>query len=452
MKNVRKWLSVVLCVLLLFGTMAAAVSAEEAEAPVKVTLSPKMINDPGDGFYLNPNITCKPDKDKMGFTLELIDYDAQLWDNIGWVISADRLEKYPYLFLNLPEATGPQDEGMAFSLVFWWLDNPDAGVSYYYSYERVNAFPGNVMVDLPGVIERDIGGYRGANFMIALYIGLKPDDPVSYRGPVHFNEAYLCSQPVPVEGYGEEPPEPTQPAVPDGQAGHMLRYELPAFAQDTTEVAGKPGFSWLMGAGAQAVPGEGGKGFTMRRAADAQENMVNIAWVVPYEQLAQTPYLVIDIGNYGRMDEGPRVQIYSYWEHVNGSYALFDGIKNRSVPANELSGINAFNLKYAVDNVREELHGTDGIAIIVALDLNDARIDGTVLEDLTVSEAYLMGWEPGYEGTGLFSEMDAPGALTQPTAAGSGGEAGFPWVPVLIGAGAVIVVAVVAILYLRRKK
>ena len=251
----------------------------------------------------------------------------------------------------------------------------------------------------------------------------------------------------------------------------MIRYNLPAYTEDHVEE--DTGFSWLMSVdgngncNVDCKPGADGKGFVMKRADGADAAAVNIAWVVPYEQLAQTPYLILEFGNEGRPDEGPQVAIYSYWEHVVGSLAVFDGMGLKYHGANGFNGVNAFNLKYAVDGVREDLHGEDGIAIIVGLDLSSARTDGTVLDDLIVKDAYLMGWEDGYAGTGLFTEMGNEPAPTDPTTPGTqsgtptnptdkpadGGESkgSFPWVWVCVAAG-VVVIAVAVVIVIKTKK
>ena len=257
--------------------------------------------------------------------------------------------------------------------------------------------------------------------------------------------------------------KPTQPPVPDGDVAHLIRYELPAFTEDYT--VEETGCQWLMSADVTVEPKE--KGFVMRRSEGSNAAAVNIAWVVPDEQLAQTPYLILEFGNEGRPDEGPQVQIYSYWEHVVGSLAVFDGMGTKSHGANGLNGVNAFNLKYAVDGVKEELHGEDGIAIIVALDLSAARTDGTVLDDLVITDAYLMGWEDGYAGNGLFVDMgsttpteptstEPATPATQPTDKpsenGDGNQASFPWVWVCVAAGVVVVAAVIAVLIFKGKK
>ena len=259
--------------------------------------------------------------------------------------------------------------------------------------------------------------------------------------------------------------KPTQPPVPDGDTAHMIRYNLPAYTADHVEE--DTGFSWLMSADVTVEPKD--KGFVMRRSEGADAAAVNIAWVVPDAQLAQTPYLVIEIANEGRPDEGPQVAIYSYWEHVVGSLAVFDNMGVKYHGANGLNGVNAYNLKYAVDNVREDLHGEDGIAIIVGLDLSSARTDGTVLDDLVITDAYLMGWEDGYAGSGLFVDMGNEPATpttakpdTQPTQSGNNNnnnnepaaaDKGTPtWLWIAIGGAVVVVAVVVAVVVLGKKK
>ena len=116
--------------------------------------------------------------------------------------------------------------------------------------------------------------------------------------------------------------------------------------------------------------------------------------------------------------------------------------------------------------MREDLHGEDGIAIIVGLDLSSARTDGTVLDDLIVKDAYLMGWEDGYAGTGLFTEMGneptTPSTAkpdTQPTQGGNNNEPaandgkGTPiWLWIAIGGAVVVAAVVVAVVVLGKKK
>ena len=231
--------------------------------------------------------------------------------------------------------------------------------------------------------------------------------------------------------------KPTQPAVPQLDPSREIRYQLQGYAADQVD---EHGYGFLLSTGEDGKPNvqvtPADKGITLQRAEGFQEGLINIAWVVPYEQLSQTPYLVLDIGNDGRKDEGPRVRIYPYWEGIAGSSALFDAVPEE-IGANSLHGVNRFPLKYAVDSVPENLHGE----IIVSMKIQCT--DGTTLEPLVIRDAYLLGYQEGAGPAG-----DTASASPEP-----GSQNGLP-VGLIAGiaaaAAAVIIAAVVFIV--RRKK
>ncbi len=212
---------------------------------------------------------------------------------------------------------------------------------------------------------------------------------------IDFEYFYLSN----VDQDGVKYEKPVQPAVPEGDPSKMIKFQLGNFTEDNTTEG--LGYQWLMSRdenntekySVKITPN--GNGFTMERDDSYAGNTVNIAWVVPYEQLATTPYLAVEIGNEGRNDEGPRTFIYPYWEHVANSQKLFD-ILPAPIGANSLNGTTKFPLKYAVDSVKENLHGPDGIAIILSITI-DSKSDGTTLEPLQVLDAYLFGYEEGGE-------------------------------------------------------
>lgn len=233
---------------------------------------------------------------------------------------------------------------------------------------------------------------------------------------------------------------PTMPPVPDGNPAHAVTYPLKAYATDTVD---ENGYGWLMSVGADGAPtivcapDAQNEGFTLQRAEGRTEEYVNIAWVVPYEQLAKTPYLVLDIANTGRKDEGCKINMFTYWEGVGGSAAYFDDIGQGEVFANTMTGINKWPLKYAVDHMPENEHGNHGIAIILRLYID--RTDGTTTEPLRINRAYLLGYD----------ESATP---SQPAGDTPNADAtSFPWLTVGIVAAVVVAVAVV-IVFVKRKK
>ncbi|MBR7092506.1 MAG: hypothetical protein IKI50_04900 [Clostridia bacterium] len=430
----KKTLSCLLCAMLLLTLLAAAVPAAADDNYYRFKATTSGWHD-SDGGYYATGIQIEAGKDE--YEIILTEHESGV-NRCLWSTFNEIVMDYPFLWIE--------------------MENPDAAekitISKYWDMEPELEIPvqeGLYCVHLYELLlEQDTIGYT----YIVPYV--KKDQTLTIK------QMYLSA----TDENGDIYVMPTQPPVPDGQAGHMIRYDMPAYTEDHVEE--DTGYSWLMSEGCDVVPGADGKGFTLARADGSDLPAINIAWVVPYEQLAQTPYLVVEIGNEGRPDEGPQVAIYSYWEHVVGSLAVFDGMGSRNHGANGLNGVNAYNLKYAVDNVKEELHGEDGIAIIIGLNLANARTDGTVLDELVVKDAYLMGWEDGYAGDGLFVDMDLTAPTdpttpstqsgtpaTQPTdkpADGGESEGSFPWLIVGIVAAVVVVGVVVAVIVIKKKK
>ena len=262
--------------------------------------------------------------------------------------------------------------------------------------------------------------------------------------------------------------KPVQPTVPLLDPDKEIRYQLKSYDRQTVD---ENGYGFLMSIGTngetniKATPSD--KGVTLESPDGATGEAMNIAWVVPYEQLEKTPYLVIDIANEGREDEGPRTNIFAYWEGVAGSTAVFDLVPE-AIGANSLNGITRLPLKYAVDSVPENLKGENGIAIIVTLGVE--RTDGTTFDPLVIRDAYLLGYEEGAQpvdpdqtsgsaentvGSTTAGDAttdissDATTAASQPSEDAGG-------VPVALIVGIVVAVAAVAVvvivLVVRRKK
>ena len=239
---------------------------------------------------------------------------------------------------------------------------------------------------------------------------------------------------------------PTMPPVPDGDEAHAVKYQLKAYAADTVD---ENGYGWLMSVADDGTPtivctpDAQNIGFTLQRAEGRKEEYVNVAWVVPYEQLAKTPYLVLDIANTGRKDEGSKINMFSYWEGAGGNAAYFDNIGHGEVFANTLTGVNKWPLKYAVDQLGETARGDRGIAIILRLYID--RTDGTTSEPLRINQAYLLGYEDGYEEGG--NHYTTPGS----DEGSNDGHSAFPWliVGIVVAAAAG---AAVAVILLKRKK
>ncbi|MHB1454169.1 MAG: hypothetical protein ACYCYM_09505 [Saccharofermentanales bacterium] len=245
--------------------------------------------------------------------------------------------------------------------------------------------------------------------------------------------------------------KPVQPLVPDGDPSKEIRYQLEPFAEDTVD---ENGFGFMMSADCDITPEE--KGFTMKRSDSSDAEAINIAWVVDYAQLETTPYLVFEIGNEGRADQGPRLVVYAYWEGVVGSFAKFDLIPV-SIGANSLTGVNKMPLKYAVDGVPENSHGDKGIAIIFALQIND-RTDGTSTEPLKVTDAYLLGYEEGGEtttssesGSKTGSEAESQSSSLVTSVPVAGNEDSNLVIYIIIGS-TVLAAAVVAIVIIAKKR
>ena len=125
-----------------------------------------------------------------------------------------------------------------------------------------------------------------------------------------------------------------------------------------------------------------------------------------------------------------------------GSGAFFDVIPSE-IGATSLNGTTRFPLKYAVDNVKEELHGEDGIAIIIAVGINE-RADGTTLDPLLVENAYLYNVKEGWENYSL--DDDAAGG-------GNGASGGIGIiVGILVGSVVIAAIVVVVMVFAFKKK
>ena len=419
MKKALTWL---LCVTLLLTCMAACLSFSAA-AETRVKMLDLQAGYKG-GHFEEIN-------DGLGFKGDLREMPPEGWGYL-YINLAEEIETTPYLVYQVSVCDG----GWCTICPNGWI-NPSEAVNLEKDGERH-------VIDLRPYLE------EYPSLCICMTMAAEMEFPLMYLTDTDDDGNVFVYV------------KPTQPPVPDGQEGHMIRYNMPAYTEDHVEE--DTGYQWLMNADVHIVPGADGKGFTMSRADSSTVKASNIAWVIPYEEIEKTPYLIVDIGNEGRPDEGPQVSIYAYWEHVFGSGAYFDGMRAKYHGANGLNGVNAFNLKYAVDNVKEELHGEDGIAIIIALNWEDARTDGTVLDDLIINDVYLMGWEDGYAGDGLFVDMgkttpteptDPSTPATQPTdkpADGGESKGSFPWVWVCVAVGVVVVAAAVVIVIKMKKK
>ena len=423
MKKALTWL---LCVTLLLTCMAACLSFSAA-AETKVKLLDLYAQYKG-GHFEEIN-------DGLGFKADMSETTPEGWGYL-YINLAEAIETTPYLVYQCNVCNG----GWCTICPNGWINGSEA-VNLEKDGERH-------VFDLRPYLE------EYPSLCICLTMESEMDFPLAYLTDTDEDGNVFVYV------------KPTQPPVPDGQEGHMLRYDMPAYTEDHIEE--DTGYQWLMHTDITAEPGENGKGFRLRRKEGSDIAAANIAWVIPYEEIEKTPYLIVDIGNEGRPDEGPQVSIYAYWEHVVGSGAYFDGMRAKYHGANGLNGVNAFNLKYAVDNVKEELHGDDGIAIIIALDWSAARSDGTVLDDLIVNDVYLMGWEDGCAGDGLFVDMgkttptdpttpstQSGTPATQPTdkpADGGESKGSFPWVWVCVAVGVVVVAAAVVIVIRMKKK
>ncbi|MBR7092788.1 MAG: hypothetical protein IKI50_06350 [Clostridia bacterium] len=455
-RTLRKGTVCLLCLLLLIGLFCPAAAAKE-ETPVKITLSPLAVQDLEQNFYKEVNITCKPYPDKMGCTLELIDYDFRQWDDIGWAISKDWLKQYRYLFLDFPEQTGSGAEGMYITLALWWIDNPSAGVHHYFSWKPVKEMTGTNMVDLMEVNENYLSGYMGQKLLIALYICVNKDESPDTWGPVEVNEVYLSNVPQAQEGYGEPPAPPRLPDVPVGDMSKTERYDLLAYEDSQYDLG------WDLGAnGVKVVPTEDHRGFTMERSPDTKEDCTNVAWVVPYEQLEKTPYLAIEFGNEGRNDEGPLIYMFTFFENVvptiAATYNDFGGDRR----AHTFAGLQTFNQKAAIDNcIDEDNPDSKSDLVAIILGIRFLRTDGSTYEPLQVKQAFLFNYNEDAFATQPSENTTDPTAdpgttptapTTAPTSATPAESNGFPWIVVGIVAACVVAAAVVVVVVLRLRK
>ena len=425
----KKLLAVLMTVLLLCGSFAIFPASAEGD---KIVFLPTQTADYTDGgWYATGGVSAGESYGDEG--LDITATFRTLWAFYDAVAN-----KYPYLII---EVESGMENLSRFTATHMW----HSGEDNQKDIDLTGADQGPICVNLFELLK----GEESPNG--ALYLTPYID------GRVVFKKLYISN--TDLEGNVYVPP--TQP-IPMWGTGKMLRYDLPAYDDGdyTTPIEGTNyGYGWLMVQPDGSIPVQitehkDGKGFWMERKEGFEGwTAANIAWVVPYEQLEKTPYLIFDIANEGRPDEGPQVNIYAYWEGIVGSGAFFDGME-MTVGANGLNGVNAFNLKYAVDNVKEDLHGEYGIAIIVALDWSKERSDGTCLEPLKINDVYLAGFEGGVDSAESFEDhYNNPTQATTTTAADNGTEGGeFPIVPVAIAAAAVIVIAAVAVIVIKKKK
>jgi hypothetical protein len=345
-----------------------------------------------------------------------------------WAFTNNVIEKYPYLHF---EVENPENT-TKFTFTKYWGGAPELEYTNFDGPQCINV--------LTMLKDQDTIGYT----YIVPYVNVDTQLKIKYM--------YLSN----VDQDGNVYVPPTQPRPMWREDGKQIRFDMPAYTENNLyEMVNETyGYGWLMSDGIKISNHEDGKGFWMERAEDSELDYINIAYVVPYEQIEKTPYLVVDVANEGRSDEGAQVSIYSYWEGMIGSAAYFDGMEGLFHGANGLNGVNIYNLKYAVDQVKEDLHGPYGIAIIVQLNLSGVRSDGTCLDPLKIDDLYLMGWEGGTDtNIELEQYMNNPTTPTTTAPAADGDTAGkFPIIPVAIAAAAVIVIAAVVVVVLKKKK
>ncbi|MBQ8732572.1 MAG: hypothetical protein IJY82_07065 [Oscillospiraceae bacterium] len=341
-----------------------------------------------------------------------------------WAVSNSILESMPYLYY--------KSDGNLTRMTATWYCNvePEIDMPYEEGEHCIN------LMEL--VAEQDTIGW----VYIIPYVwteGVTATSEMEYM--------YLSN----VDEEGNVYEKPVQPLAPATSPSMEERWQLKANTQDDVD---DEGYGWLMDVNNIKITLDGddtdGKdGFTMERAEGSSAAAYNIAWVVPYEVVEQYPYLAIEIGNEGRLDQGPRVSIYAYWEHVVGSGAYFDVIP-AEIGATSLNGTTRFPLKYAVDNVKEELHGEDGIAIILAVAINE-RSDGTTLDPLLVENAYLYNVKEGWEN--YSPEDGATGDDSAPQGGNSNeGGAGDLWIIIGILGGAVVIAAILVVILIVASK
>lgn len=334
-----------------------------------------------------------------------------------WAVTNAILETMPYLYYKT-------DGGMnKFTVSHYWDVEPEIDLPIEEGEHCIN------LLEL--VEEYDTIGWT----YIVPYVWVE-----GVEGTSEFEYFYLSN----MDEEGNVYEKPVQPLAPATSPAMEERWQLKADTQDNVD---DQGYGWLMDVDNIKITLDGddtdGKdGFTMERAEGSEATAFNIAWVVPYEIVEQYPYLAVEIGNEGRLDQGPRVSIYAYWEHVVGSGAFFDVIPSE-IGATSLNGTTRFPLKYAVDNVKEELHGEDGIAIIIAVGINE-RADGTTLDPLLVENAYLYNVKEGWENYSL--DDDAAGG-------GNGASGGIGIiVGILVGSVVIAAIVVVVMVFAFKKK
>lgn len=350
---------------------------------------------------------------------------------ILWAFTNDTVESHPMLYFKL----GDNSSGIKkITISKNWDTEPEIELTIADGENAVNLFE---LLSSQSTI-----GYS----YVVVYIGSKDKNET---GVIDY--MYLSN--VGTDGKIYE--KPVQPLVPEGDPSKEIRYQLESFEADKVD---ENGYGFLMSADCAVKPE--GKGFTLQRKEGSKAEAINIAWVVPYEQLETTPYLAFEVANEGRSDQGPRLVVFPYWESVVGSAAKFDLIPTY-IGANSLNGTTKLPLRYAVDLVPENLHGEKGIAIIFALQINE-RTDGTSTEPLVINDVYLLGYKEGgesYVASETISGDDTSDAVSETSAesssipvAGKDNDKNPTLVYILIGAGVVVAAAVIAVVLIKKKK
>ena len=415
--------------------MPTAVSAADEVAKIMLMASPS--SDEENNFLMGNNLKIKTDG--TAFSMEVIDYNVQLFDNCLWMVPREWIEMAPYLVFDVAN-NGPKDQGPVFTmLINWGTADMAAGEVRAYDNVRCNNLNGTNIVDLKKIITEDLKESTAEKLWISFYTGVISGDPESYREPLQFNEVYLSSVPKAVEGPGKIPEPERLPEVPDVDPVHEVRYQLQSSTEDNDEIG------FYLHPDAKVTVKD--KGFELTRKEGSTAEAFNIAWVIPLEQLKKTPYLMLEIGNTGRDDEGTIIYMHAYWENgtPNTVVKFNDFAKTRR--ANTLNGFNKFPLLDAVNTLKVK---TDEVALAIGVSIE--RADGTTLDPLVIKDAYLYGEDENVINSIAPSEPEEPASsapastIASDSSAPAGSDQGSSsWVLILCIVGGVVVLAAAAV-------
>ena len=184
----------------------------------------------------------------------------------------------------------------------------------------------------------------------------------------------------------------------------------------------------------------------------------NAVWYASRAQIELTPYLIIDVGNEGDPEVGPRMHVEAYWLDYSG--------QKKFMYSERVNGMGKVCFALRDDMLR--LGDCPNGMNITICHVWDAA-DPTTAEKIKINEMYLSSEPlPGFNdpttakpttttqpSTEPTQPTSAPTAAptSAPTDAPAATEGGFPvWAIVAIAAGVVVIAAVIIIVIVVRKK